>query len=92
MRRPLATIQQPADIGDMGEHNTQAPLRKLHITVQRLLGAVREIRRGLLRDDVFMLAASIAYAKFTLAGSPGINREQSLQPGPFQQTPATASR
>jgi len=62
MRSPLATIQRPVDNGDMREHNTQAPLRRLHVTVQHLLGAVREIHRGLLRDDVFMLAASIAYA------------------------------
>ena len=46
----------------MHEHNTQAPRRRLRVTAQRLLGAVREIHRGLLRHDVFMLAASIAYA------------------------------
>ena len=49
------------DNGHVREHNTQAPLRRLHVIVQRLLGAVREIHR-LLRDDVFMLATSIAYA------------------------------
>jgi hypothetical protein len=40
----------------------------------------------------FSLTGTFDKPKFTLAGSPGINREQSLQPGPFQQTPATASR
>ncbi len=45
----------------MREHSTQAPRQRLYVTAQRLLGVVREIHRGLLRDDVFMLAASIAY-------------------------------
>ena len=40
----------------------------------------------------FSLRGTFDKPKFTLSGSPGINREQSLQPGPFQQTPATASR
>src|SRR3984893_16003879 len=42
--------------------NPPSTRRRLRVTAQRLLGAVREIHRGLLRDDVFMLAASIAYA------------------------------
>jgi uncharacterized BrkB/YihY/UPF0761 family membrane protein len=32
------------------------------LTTRRVGHVVREIHRGLLRDDVFMLAASIAYA------------------------------
>ena len=62
MRRPLVTIQRPVDNGGVREHNIQASRRRLHITAQRLPDVVRAIHRGLLRDDVFMLAASIAYA------------------------------
>jgi uncharacterized BrkB/YihY/UPF0761 family membrane protein len=45
-----------------GSNATQQPQRRLHVTAQRVLGVVREIHRDLLRDDVFMLVASIASA------------------------------
>lgn len=46
----------------MREHDFQPPRKRLHVTAQRLLAVARETSRGLQRDDVFTLAASIAYA------------------------------
>jgi hypothetical protein len=55
-------------------------------------GAVRgmtgptEVRAG------FSLKGTFDKPKFALVGSAGVNREKSLQPRPFQLTPATVSR
>jgi hypothetical protein len=45
-----------------------------------------EVRAG------FSLKGTFDKPKFALVGSPGVNREHSLQPRPFQLTPATVSR